>query len=462
VRSRQTTYARKHVFLLTGDVMTAEVVILNQYAVAMAADSAITIGGAGREKTLPRANKIFTLSKYQPIGVMVYGNATLANLPWETLIKVYREEVGKKVLTSVDECAKGLLDYLSSCKLIPGEYQRQLFLESVSSIFGLIRSHVEQDIMDKQRLTESECQKLVLDTVTRYHRRWLKAARVLLAPKGVIQRVEKDFGSEIRQIAKKTFEEWKLTRTVLQRLVEIACNLPAKWPDWPPVGNEAGVVIAGFPGNAVFPSLRSFQVGGILYDTPKYKYDSPEKLEIAVNTKAAIVPFAQREWVFTFIEGVNPNYQMEINGVIDEIASTLPALVIDSIETLTAQEKARRKRDFAGPTTDKLVTELLKKMDNYRRTVFVDPVLDMISSLPKEELATIAESLVNLVSFRQKVTMEQETVGGPVDVALISRGDGFIWIKRKQYFDKDLNPHFFMTYYKRRKESDKKAGKAEK
>jgi len=446
--------------------MTAEVVILNQYAVAMAADSAITIGVAGRKKTLPRANKIFTLSKYQPIGVMVYGNATLANLPWETLIKVYREEVGKKVFASVDDCAKGLLDYLSSCKLIPGEYQRQLFRESVWSIYGLIKSHVEIEIvnkehLNKEHLTESEFQKLILDIVTYHHQLWLKAARVPLAPKGVIQRIKKDFGSEIRQIAKKTFEEWKLTRTTLERLVEIACNLPAKWPDWPPVGNEAGVVIAGFPGNAVFPSLRSFQVGGILYDTPKYKYDYLKKFEVGVAAQAAIFPFAQQNWVYTFMEGVHPNYLREINLAIAEIASTLPALVIDSIKTLTAQEKARRKRDFVGPTTDKLVRELQKRLDGYRKRMFADPVVATISSLPKEELATIAESLVNLVSFRQKVTMEQETVGGPVDVALISRGDGFIWIKRKHYFDKDLNPHFFMTYYKRRKESDKKAGKRE-
>ena len=109
----------------------------------------------------------------------------------------------------------------------------------------------------------------------------------------------------------------------------------------------------------------------------------------------------------------------------------------------------------------KLIKKLQEGLEDWRKRVFVDPVLDMISSLPKEELATIAESLVNLVSFRQKVTMEQETVGGPVDVALISRGDGFIWIKRKHYFDKNLNPHFFTTYYKGRKKSDKKTGERE-
>ncbi len=35
-----------------------------------------------------------------------------------------------------------------------------------------------------------------------------------------------------------------------------------------------------------------------------------------------------------------------------------------------------------------------------------------------------------------------ESVGGPIDVAVISKADGFIWIKRKHYFDPALNPRF--------------------
>ncbi len=40
-----------------------------------------------------------------------------------------------------------------------------------------------------------------------------------------------------------------------------------------------------------------------------------------------------------------------------------------------------------------------------------------------------------------------ETVGGPIDVVVISKGDGFVWIKRKHYFKPELNPHFFSNYY---------------
>jgi hypothetical protein len=44
--------------------------------------------------------------------------------------------------------------------------------------------------------------------------------------------------------------------------------------------------------------------------------------------------------------------------------------------------------------------------------------------------------------------MDTETVGGAVDVAVISKGDGFIWIKRKHYFKPELNARFFANYFR--------------
>lgn len=58
----------------------------------------------------------------------------------------------------------------------------------------------------------------------------------------------------------------------------------------------------------------------------------------------------------------------------------------------------------------------------------------------------MAEALVSLTAFKRRVSMDTETVGGPIDVAVISKGDGFVWIKRKHYFGADLNPQFFAKY----------------
>jgi hypothetical protein len=46
-------------------------------------------------------------------------------------------------------------------------------------------------------------------------------------------------------------------------------------------------------------------------------------------------------------------------------------------------------------------------------------------------------------------SVETDTVALPIDVAVISKGDGFIWIKRKHYFASELNHQFFSNYYRR-------------
>jgi len=51
----------------------------------------------------------------------------------------------------------------------------------------------------------------------------------------------------------------------------------------------------------------------------------------------------------------------------------------------------------------------------------------------KLELAGLAEALVSITIFVAKMSAgKRETVGGPIDVALISKGDGFVWVKRKE------------------------------
>lgn len=65
--------------------------------------------------------------------------------------------------------------------------------------------------------------------------------------------------------------------------------------------------------------------------------------------------------------------------------------------------------------------------------------MGVVRTLALPELANMAETLVNLTSFKRHITDSLETVGGPVDVLVISKGDGPIWINRKEYFDISKN-----------------------
>lgn len=87
---------------------------------------------------------------------------------------------------------------------------------------------------------------------------------------------------------------------------------------------------------------------------------------------------------------------------------------------------------------DEFKSNLNKLTDN-----FINPVLNSIGALPKDELANMAESLIHITSLKRKIASDLETVGGDIDVSIISKGDGFIWKRRKHYFDAELNPQFF-------------------
>ena len=102
--------------------MTAEIAILNKAAVVLAADSAMTLGGI--EKVYP-GDKLFPLSRSEPVGVMIYGNAEFMGVPWETLIKMYRRKLGDESQPTVRDYMDDLLDFITDANICSGFDQPQ-------------------------------------------------------------------------------------------------------------------------------------------------------------------------------------------------------------------------------------------------------------------------------------------------------------------------------------------------
>jgi len=120
--------------------MTAEIAIMNKEAVAIAADSATTVSGEKGEKTFTSANKIFALSKYEPVSIMVYGNANFMGIPWEAVIKIYRSEFGKRKFQTLKEYGDDFISFLGKeNRLFPESEQNKYFLANVYSYFALIK-----------------------------------------------------------------------------------------------------------------------------------------------------------------------------------------------------------------------------------------------------------------------------------------------------------------------------------
>src|SRR5947199_136081 len=92
--------------------MTAEIAVLNRSAVALAADSAVTIGHGSNAKTYLSENKLFEISETKPVGLMIYNSLDFYGYPWEVLIKDFRTDKGNSACGDVSDWTQCFIDWL--------------------------------------------------------------------------------------------------------------------------------------------------------------------------------------------------------------------------------------------------------------------------------------------------------------------------------------------------------------
>jgi hypothetical protein len=426
--------------------MTSEVAVMNTQGIALAADSAVTVNYPDGQKIYNSVNKLFMLSKYAPVGIMIYGVADLTGVPWETIIKVFRNELGDTRLPHLNDYADRLIEYVNKHKtMFLEEYQeRQLFSSVYMQYMDILRRidyKVRQVIEDKGKISDSQIRNVTVSVIRDKHVMWTTANRLPDVPSDHSQRIRRKWRSRIEAVIELVFQDLPIGSTSRGRLIEIASLVFTAdlFPD-----SVSGLVIAGFGEEDYMPSVVPFDIEGVLLDY--VKMHKHEQTAISGNSSAAIIPFAQDEMVYLFMEGIDRSFEHHIHPALDGFVDGMADDLVASTGATGRDEKILRDR--VGKAKENLAEDFFRRLAAYRDKNQVRPITSAVANLPKEELAAMAETLVSLTSFKRRVTHDPETVGGPIDVAVISKGDGFIWIKRKHYFDPALNHQFFDNYYR--------------
>lgn len=81
--------------------------------------------------------------------------------------------------------------------------------------------------------------------------------------------------------------------------------------------------------------------------------------------------------------------------------------------------------------------EIPKVMSIIRDSLNAPVVYD---SMPIQDAIDLAEFFVDVTERFSRFTPGAITVGGPIEIAAITKHEGFKWIKRKYYFSRALNP----------------------
>jgi polyhydroxyalkanoate synthesis regulator phasin len=422
--------------------MTAEVAVLNSIGVALAADSAVTVSiEAGKIYT--SADKLFQLSTNAPVGVMVHGNASFLGVPWETIIKCYRTKLGSKTFPHLKEYSNDFIQYLKiSRNLFPAESQKDEIHSIAYGYYNFVLEKLKKLVKEEydkgNQLNESQVKRFFSDLVKRELIKTQESQLLQGMSPRLVTKIGGLYTRDIKTVQRKVFEKLPMSQITKERLTKIIVEIATR-ERLLQRERHAGVVVAGFGDDEHFPQLNEHVLLSMLGGYPLYS--EGHQASISGGREAIVVPLAQREMVMTFMEGVDPKLRKNIEGSTKDLFQAMAEIIIKEVKKKYPQYGTKLKKNVM-PGIDKLLDKLYNYWKDVQRKEYSDPVMEMVASLPKDELGTMAESLVSLTKFKRRISREQETVGGPVDVAVITKGDGFVWMKRKHYFAPEINPRY--------------------
>ena len=395
----------------------------------------MTLGGTG--KIYP-GNKLFALSRHEPVGIMFYNAAEFMGVPWETLIKKYRDTPEKEAKATVVEYLSDFIVFISREDICTEEQERQNSLRIVRDNFSMIRDAALDDlrttVSERRRLSVRDegnaIRKAASERLSMMKGRGDSPSMAAINP----NRIARAHRNEIEENIEQVFGDlnvFRSDRALLHEVFKVAIKSSEL------SRGNSGIVVAGFGENEMFPTLAEVATDGVIGGLLKYSqlrfYDIGRS-----GTRSAIVPFAQSEMVQRFMEGIDPELLNYLGFSTEELLFQFGREIL-VIHGLASDDRLEKLRDVARKQVEDHFEQDVKE---FRSRYFVDSIVEAVAHLPKEELAGMAEALVNLTSLKRRVSLDQETVGGPVDIAVISKGDGFVWIKRKHYFDAALNPGY--------------------
>lgn len=417
--------------------MSAGVIIMNKNAIALAADSAVTIGN--HLAIHNSANKVFALSKVAPVGVITYANAAFMDIPIEVIIKQYKNDLGCKKFDKLSEYLEDFLSYLTQNQSLFhfDRNERNQVLQIIKNLFdGLIgdtQNLIKNEVIKQGRPLNDEelcsIRRKALALTNSFVRSIPSLENTNFA-----DQIKERHGSEIKAYLKTTFPYYE-ENEILQML-DLGCEIF----DRAFVRNGfVGLAFSGFGESQIFPSLIHIMLTTMV--NGKIRYIIADKPEISEKQFATITPLAQDDVMRSFLTGIHNNFE---KNIIDEVTPSLVTHIKQICDNAILQN-----HDTLSESLGKVISEAISNAIKKQSEAYLAPMINSVGTLPIEELALLAESMINITSLRRRVALDNNigTVGGPVDVAVITKADGLIWIRRKHFFDRKYNPQYFYSHY---------------
>ena len=446
--------------------MTSQLALMNQMAVALASDSAVTVG----EKTYNSVQKIFTLDGNQQIGFMIAGTATYipCDVHWERVIKLFSDDIGSASFATLSDCVEKFKSFVTNeANLAPNsendimiqadliEFMEDLLKTKHKEQLDEVVRNVSGDLYEEYPGLDERISKSITDRIDYYHDLLKgysddldedskhKHFRILKRNKDTINGAAEYFGKKHEISSKDT----KKTQFIMAYHLAEHSSLTSRTGRW---RESTNLVIAGFGTEQLTPELYELRVGSIVdeengpfYDGDVHTIRAREDLSDYGETiqegkdwsaGAFIIPYAQSSEIQTILNGIHGDF------IDDYLLGPHPNFIGNAI--LNLLDNAILNLDGIGPATYSKIEDCFKECATEIKSKIISENKDAINhyrmkrrglfrrstkSMAAQQLAEFAKKLVAMEAEITYYSKSKRTVGGDILTATITKEHGFVF-----------------------------------
>ncbi len=413
--------------------MTAQLILANGYGVAIASDSAVTMGGT---RTYETAEKIHPLDDPHRLAVLHGGAVLLLRMPVGVLIDQWKASLGSR-LQSVEGYRDSFLiwleDNLDSWSS-PQSREMAAFMSLGRRLWNLGRSVREH----LQEVDEPDPDAAAL--------RIISETNQMLEPWEINDRRVQDVANEILNIWSQPGSDGRpsvgdlidehfdgLPRSTeidreINRYVQLSVEGGYEFRSH----NHTTVTFVGYGQKEMFPAAASVRLFGAVGSHVARYLLPPVYAEHHGSSCSLILPLAQRDVIDQVLTGLNTPLTAHAASVTVE---RLGELHVDPDDP---PERQKSSAEIADGVVESVRAEMMVDLEQASREAYLGPAYATVAGMPLRSLAEVAGSLVAVQNLSQEIHGELPTVGGNIDVANITLDRGFDWINHK---GRTKNPH---------------------
>ena len=184
-----------------------------------------------------------------------------------------------------------------------------------------------------------------------------------------------------------------------------------------------GIIIAGHNINSPYPSFFELNIhcnneNGIIFEEIESKIDFEDTI---------IRIYAMNDEGYAFFTGVNEEFIEYITKYINETNEE----IVQKFKSTLEKEKITSKDNILEELINILDEEYsdLNIMINFFRFDVLDNTSKSIEFIPNNLLCTLADEIIRLTGIKQKISSEDENVSVNSHISLITKLNGFQWVK---------------------------------